>query len=154
MREADRRRDRVPGSGTEGLPVGLFNGGEIGRPVSGSPAVGSVNRMFTGVSGKVPLWASPAVHTSTGIKAIGTCLGRLGAAQGMSRKANCQDNASAESFFGHLKGGFFYREDFKAAGGSIAKLDGYIDWYNNDRIRCGLGGMSPVEYRQYHEAMG
>ena len=72
----------------------------------------------------------------------------------MSRKANCQDNAPAESFFGHLKSEFFYRESFKTVEEFISALNDYIRWYNNGRIRCDLNGMSPVEYRQYHQAMG
>ena len=36
----------------------------------------------------------------------------------------------------------------------VKALEDYIRWYNNGRIRCDLNGMSPVEYRQYHQAMG
>jgi transposase InsO family protein len=28
------------------------------------------------------------------------------------------------------------------------KLDEYIWWYNNKRIKMGLGGLSPIEYRE------
>ncbi|WP_417038315.1 MULTISPECIES: IS3 family transposase, partial [Negativicutes] len=27
-------------------------------------------------------------------------------------------------------------------------LDDYLHWYNEDRIKITLGGMSPVEYRE------
>ena len=27
------------------------------------------------------------------------------------------------------------------------KLDGYLGWYNEGRIKVSLGGMSPVQYR-------
>ncbi|WP_418465929.1 IS3 family transposase [Dialister hominis] len=30
----------------------------------------------------------------------------------------------------------------------IAYLDDYLHWYNEDRIKITLGGMSPVEYRE------
>lgn len=71
----------------------------------------------------------------------------------MSRKANCHDNAPAKSFFGHLKTKFFYRSNFKTVPEFRARLDEYIDWYNNERIRCDLGGLSPVEYREQYQAM-
>ncbi|MEG0324162.1 MAG: IS3 family transposase [Raoultibacter sp.] len=138
--------------------IDLFNGEVVGRSVSMSPTVNFVNKMFEGVTDRVPLWVRPTVHTDQGLqywhKNYKEQLMKIKALQSMSRKSNCQDNAPAESFFGHLKSEFFYRESFKSVSQFIVKLDDYIDWYNNERIRCGLNGMSPVEYRQYHEAMG
>ena len=138
--------------------IDLFNGEVIGRSVSTSPTVAFVNEMFVGVASKIPLWVHPTVHTDQGLqywhKDYKRNLAKIGAAQSMSRKANCQDNAPAESFFGHLKSEFFYRENFKTVSDFRSKLDEYIVWYNNDRIRCDLNGMSPVEFRQFYEAMG
>lgn len=138
--------------------IDLFNGEVIGRSISTSPTVAFVNKMFEGVDSRIPAWVRPIAHTDQGFqywhKNYREQLDRTGAIQSMSRKANCQDNAPAESFFGHLKSEFFYRQSFKSVSGFVDKLNVYIDWYNNDRIRCDLNGMSPVEYRQYHEAMG
>lgn len=138
--------------------IDLFNGEVVGRSISRSPTVNFVNRMFEGTIDRIPLWVRPTVHTDQGFqywhKNYKEQLSRINAAQSMSRKSNCQDNAPAESFFGHLKSEFFYRESFKSIDQFIVKLNDYIDWYNNGRIRCDLNGMSPVEYRQYHEAMG
>ena len=75
-------------------------------------------------------------------------LEELGCTQSMSRKGNCFDNAPAESFFGHLKVEFFHGEKFDSIEQFYKKLDDYIWWYNNKRIKMGLGGLSPVEYRE------
>lgn len=65
----------------------------------------------------------------------------------MSRKGNCFDNAVIESIFGTLKA-----ECFRLATlDSIAELDAgvhdYIYCCNHERIKLGLQGVSPVEYR-------
>ena len=68
--------------------------------------------------------------------------------QSMSRKGNCLDNAAMESFFGTLKSEYFHLNKF----GSLEELEtglrGYIRYYNQDRIRLKLNGLSPIEYRQ------
>ncbi len=68
--------------------------------------------------------------------------------QSMSRKGNCLDNAVVESFFGTLKSENFHVNKFSSPDELDAGLRAYIRYYNHDRIRCGLRGMSPVEYRE------
>jgi putative transposase len=67
--------------------------------------------------------------------------------QSMSRRGNCLDNAAMESFFAVLKSEFFHLKKF----GSVDELnDGladYIHYYNHDRIKLKLKGLSPVQYR-------
>ncbi|VVP79661.1 IS3 family transposase ISPsy8 [Pseudomonas fluorescens] len=70
-----------------------------------------------------------------------------GIKQSMSRKGNCLDNAVIESFFGTLKSEFFYLNRFESIEELQAGLDKYIRYYNHDRIKSKLGGLSPVEYR-------
>lgn len=65
----------------------------------------------------------------------------------MSRKGNCLDNAVMENFFGLLKSELFYFEKFESIEDFREKLDEYIDYYNNRRIKVKLKGLSPVEYR-------
>ena len=66
--------------------------------------------------------------------------------QSMSRKATCLDNCIAEGFFGKLKNEFFYQEKFENVTDFVNKLEEYIYYYNNERIKTALN-MSPVEYR-------
>lgn len=70
-----------------------------------------------------------------------------GVKQSMSRKGNCLDNAAMESFFGTLKSEFFYLKRFESIDELKAGLDEYIRYYNHDRIKLKLNGLSPVEYR-------
>lgn len=74
-------------------------------------------------------------------------LAQRGIRQSMSRKGNCLDNAAMESFFGVLKSEFFYLKRFKSVEELKAGLDDYIHYYNHDRIKAKLGGLSPVEFR-------
>ena len=67
--------------------------------------------------------------------------------QSMSRKANCLDNAAMESFFGTLKCELFYINEFENVETLKGAIHEYIHYYNMDRIKLGLGGLSPVEYR-------
>lgn len=52
-----------------------------------------------------------------------------------------------ESFFGTLKSEFFYLDKFEDIDQLKEGLKSYIDYYNNDRIKTKLKGLSPVEYR-------
>ncbi|WP_439850899.1 IS3 family transposase [Pseudomonas syringae] len=70
-----------------------------------------------------------------------------GVKQSMSRKGNCLDNAAMESFFGTLKSEFFYLKRFESIEELKAGLDEYIHYYNHDRIKLKLNGLSPVKYR-------
>ena len=57
------------------------------------------------------------------------------------------DNAAMESFFGTLKYELFYLSRFKSIQELREALHEYIDYYNVDRIKLGLKGLSPVAYR-------
>jgi len=74
-------------------------------------------------------------------------LKQQGLIQSMSRKGNCLDNAAMESFFGRLKAECFYGEEFKSVDELEQKVKDYIHYYNHDRIKVKLKGLSPVEYR-------
>ena len=65
----------------------------------------------------------------------------------MSRKGNCLDNAAMESFFGTLKAECFYLNRFACIEQLQTGLRGYIRYYNHDRIKLKLKGLSPVQYR-------
>lgn len=69
--------------------------------------------------------------------------------QSMSRKATCADNVAMENFFGLLKQEMYYGEELISYEALKAKIERYIDYYNNDRIKQKLAGMSPVQYRTY-----
>jgi len=72
-----------------------------------------------------------------------------GVTQSMSRKGNCLDNAVMENFFGLLKSELLYLQKFSSMDEFTAELKAYIKYYNNDRIKAKLRGMSPVQYRTH-----
>ncbi|SEL63521.1 Integrase core domain-containing protein [Chitinophaga rupis] len=65
----------------------------------------------------------------------------------MSRKGNCQENAVMENFFSVIKSELFYLNKFDSIASLKRQIVHYIDYYNNDRIKLKLKGLSPVKYR-------
>ena len=52
-----------------------------------------------------------------------------------------------ESFFGTLKSEFFYLNEFSSIEELQVGIDEYIEYYNRDRIKLKLDGLSPIDYR-------
>ncbi len=69
--------------------------------------------------------------------------------QSMSRKGNCLDNSPMENFFGLLKQEMYYGESLCAFDELRKRMEEYINYYNNKRIKQKLAGMSPVQYRTH-----
>lgn len=72
-----------------------------------------------------------------------------GIIQSMSKKGNSMDNGMMENFFGLLKTEMFYDQEdkYKNIDELILAIDDYIKYYNYDRIKVKLKGLSPVNYR-------
>ena len=72
-----------------------------------------------------------------------------GIKQSMSRKGNSMDNGMMENFFGILKTEMFYEQEdnYETLDDLIKAIDDYIYYYNYDRIKIKLKGLSPVNYR-------
>ena len=75
-------------------------------------------------------------------------LKKHGITQSMSRKGNCLDNAMMENFFGLMKSELLYPGKYTSMEVFIKDLKEYIEYYNNERIKLRLNGMSPVQYRK------
>jgi transposase InsO family protein len=56
-------------------------------------------------------------------------------------------NAAMESFFGTLKSEFFYLDRFTDIQELKVGLRHYIHYYNHQRIKLKLNGLSTVQYR-------
>lgn len=93
----------------------------------------------------------PIIHSDQGwqyrMPAFRHRLRKSGLVQSMSRKGNCYDNAAMESFFGILKSELFHINTFESIETLKGALHDYIRYYNTDRIKIGLGGLSPMAYR-------
>lgn len=70
----------------------------------------------------------------------------VGLKQSMLRKGNCYDNVVMESFFGMLKFECFYLMEYKNISELCMVIDNYIYYYNYERIKQKLKGLSLVEY--------
>ena len=68
----------------------------------------------------------------------------------MSRKGCSPDNARAEGLFGRLKVEFFYGQDWSGVTMEefMGRLDAYLSWYRDGRLKSDLGYMSPAQYRR------
>jgi putative transposase len=68
--------------------------------------------------------------------------------QSMSRKSNCWDNASMETFFGHMKDELEYR-DCTTIEELRTRIDEYIQYYNSERYQWTLKKMTSDEFRSH-----
>lgn len=73
-----------------------------------------------------------------------------GIIQSMSRKGNCLDNAIIENFFGTLKSELFYLTEYESTAQLKKDITDYICYYNKERLKLNLNGMSPMEYRAHY----
>jgi transposase InsO family protein len=65
----------------------------------------------------------------------------------MSRKANCYDNATMESFWSTLKLELIYRRDFATRNQARTEIFDYIEFfYNRHRAHSALDYHSPVDF--------
>jgi putative transposase len=65
----------------------------------------------------------------------------------MSRRANCWDNAVAESFFSSLKNERIKKRIYADRETAALDVSEYIDgFYNPTRRHSYLGGVSPIEF--------
>ena len=79
-------------------------------------------------------------------------LKELGYEQSMSRRGNCWDNSSQESYFGHMKDECDFSkcstpEDVKKM------VDEYVYYYNYERPQWSRNKMTPVDYEKYLDSM-
>lgn len=134
--------------------IDCFDGLAVSWSVGTSPNTEMVNSMLDNAISTLGEGERPLIHTDRGSHYRWPgWIDRMDAAgltRSMSRKGCSPDNAACEGFFGRLKNEFFYGRSW--VGMSLEefmdKLDRYIHWYNEDRIKMSLGGRSPMEYRR------
>ena len=129
----------------------LYNGEILSYTISGSPSFAMVRDMLEDAVLKIAGHDRPILHSDQGwhyrMKEFRKVLADNGITQSMSRKGNCYDNAVMENFFGTIKSELFYLKKYTSVEELEKEIREYIDYYNNDRIRLNLNGMSPVKYR-------
>jgi transposase InsO family protein len=74
-------------------------------------------------------------------------LGQAGLIASMSRRANCYDNATMESFWSTLKWELVYRRNFDTRAQARSQIFDYIEsFYNRQRLHSALNYRSPVDF--------
>ena len=60
------------------------------------------------------------------------------------------DNSACEGFFGRLKNEFFHYRDWEGVTAEefMGRLEAYLVYYREERIKKSLGWLSPMEYRR------
>jgi len=135
--------------------IDLFNGEIISYELSVRPNLEQVIKMlkksFKGLPGNNN---NLILHSDQGwqyqMKQYQRMLKKKGIVQSMSRKGNCLDNAIIENFFGILKSELFYLKKYNSVKELESDIKEYIRYYNYDRIKLNLKGMSPIKYRAHY----
>lgn len=129
----------------------LYNQEIISYEIADRPQISSVMQMLGGAFKRLKHEDRPVLHSDQGwqyqMGLYQEALRKQGITQSMSRKGNCLDNAVMENWFGIMKTEFFYQKKFDDVQTFKTELKEYIDYYNHDRIKQKLKGLSPVQYR-------
>ena len=130
----------------------LYNGEIVAYEMQDRPLFSLVENMLGKALAKLQdRGEAPLLHSDQGwqyqMPVYRRRLINHGLTQSMSRKGNCLDNAAMESFFGTLKSEFFHLNRFANIEELRTGLHRYIHYYNHERIKLKLKGLSPVQYR-------
>jgi len=131
----------------------MFNGEIVSYDVSVNPTFNQTLNMLNQAFNKYSNLNGLVMHSDMGwqyqMKQYQTRLADKGIVQSMSRKGNCLDNSIMENFFGLMKKEMFFGHQFEYKNFEEFKkaIDIYIYWYNNERIKSKLKGLSPVQFR-------
>lgn len=129
----------------------LYNGEIIAWQTDRRPTFELVSGMLKKAVTRLSSTDRPMLHSDQGwqyqMSAYRRLLGQHSLTQSMSRKGNCLDNAAMESFFGTLKSECYKLQRFTSVEQLQAAVADYIHYYNHDRIKRKLKGLSPVQYR-------
>ena len=134
--------------------IDCFDGMLVSWSIGTSPNAELVDTMLTKAIDTLRADEHPLIHSDRGchyrwpkwIKLIE----EANLTRSMSKKSCSPDNAACEGFFGRLKNEMFYNKNWNriSVDSFIQELDEYLHWYNEERIKMSLGGMSPIQYRR------
>lgn len=129
----------------------LFNREILSYSISFSPNMKMINDMLEGLYSRRKIERGTIIHSDQGTLYQSFIyqknLADRGIIQSMSRKATCLDNSVIENFFGILKSEMFYGQNFESIEHFTKTLKEYLIYYNEERIKIKLDGLSPIKYR-------
>ena len=125
--------------------VDCCDGMPVAWTIGTSPNAELANRMLRDACSTLGDGEHPIIHSDRGCHYrwpgwIRIC-GEHKLTRSMSAKGCSPDNAAAEGFFGRLKQEFFHGRDFAGVTikGFIERLDAYMTWYRDERIKLTFG---------------
>ena len=130
-----------------------YAGDIVSYEISKSPNLKQVTDMVNEAFNKYDDLSNLVFHTDQGWQYQHESYQKLltdkGVKQSMSRKGNSIDDGLMENFFGLLKTEMYYdqEDEYKTIDDLIKAIEDYIYYYNNDRIKSRLKGLTPIEYR-------
>ncbi|WP_414150892.1 IS3 family transposase [Acetobacterium carbinolicum] len=134
--------------------IDCFDGMAVSWTIGTSPNVELVNTMLDDAISNLTDGEHPVVHSDRGCHYRWpgwiSKMENAKLIRSMSRKGCSPDNSACEGFFGRLKVEMLYCRTWKnvSIAEFIDKLGSYLRWYNENRIKISLGGMSPLAYRR------
>lgn len=131
--------------------IDLYNDEVIAYELTKSPTIEVVKKMIEKGIERLEEGDRPILHSDQGCQyrseSYQKYLMNNNIQPSMSKKGRCLDNSKAENFFSIIKNEFYYIQKFKDEKDFRKKLNEYIKYYNEKRIKQRLNWMSPVEYR-------
>jgi len=131
-----------------------FDGLPVCWTIGENPDAELVNRMLDKAVSKLHNGEAPIIHTDRGCHYRWSGwierMEKFGLTRSMSKKGCSPDNSACEGFFGTIKNEMFYNRDCQKVSKEEFKgiLEEYLNWFCNERIKMGLGGLSPRDYRR------
>lgn len=129
----------------------LYNGEIVAYRMARRPVFDLVSNTLQAALSQTKDASGLIVHSDQGwhykMQPYRALLAQHGVTQSMSRKGNCLDNAVIESFFGTLKAEYFHLAEPDSIEALEVGIRDYVHYYNHERIKLGLQGLSPVAYR-------
>ena len=134
--------------------VDCFDGMPVAWSIGLHPDKRLANSSLLKACAARPAGARTTIHSDRGghyrwPEWIGICE-ENGLVRSMSAKGCSPDNSACEGFFGRLKNEFFRYRDWEGvtAGEFMGRLEAYLVYYREERIKKSLGWLSPMEYRR------
>ena len=134
--------------------IDCFDGMLVSWSIGTSPNAELVDTMLTKAIDTLRENEYPLIHSDRGCHYRWPnwiqLIEKANLTRSMSKKSCSPDNAACEGFFGRLKNEMFYNKNWNhiSIDSFIQELDEYLHWYNEERIKISLGGMSPLQYRR------
>ena len=131
----------------------MYNDEIISYDISESPNYAQITNMLNQAFCKYDNLKGLIMHSDQGwqyqMKSYHKILKDKGILQSMSRKGNCLDNSVMENFFGKMKNEMFYGHEyeFKTLDQLKEAMEEYIKYYNEERIKVKLKGLTPLQAR-------